>query len=362
MGKVIRLTESDLTRIIRRILKEDVGNNINPKNLKFGDRGPDVTTLQKKLIDMGLLKTKSGRPTGYFGPLTKSALSKALGGTEPIPKTNVNKQDKKTSTYKISPRIDGELTYIKLRKLDDKPFFIYDPKTNLIYLFDKAKDISLSPILIDYTSVVDGADAQKDASPLTQEMWCEMSGLKTTPHICTDPKTNEPKQPYYSVLANTKDRFLSKGIYSIKFLGTSTGYVGGKNNVFKMVDNQGKLLGAAIHGIPNLPERLRASENLESLLKKDIKSGKVPEKYLESIKAIANANQSFGCVGVPAKFIDNPNVQKLAKGARVFVMGEDENFLVNNSNEYFKYLGGDGYKCQNPMNLAQNLGSDIKMA
>ena len=122
MKKIIRLTESDLVRLVKRVLSEDV-NNINPKNLKFGDKGPDVVILQKKLIGMGLLKTKSGKPTGYFGDLTKKALSTALGKT------------KTTSSYKISPRIDGELTYIKFRKLDDKPFFIYDPKSNLIYLY-----------------------------------------------------------------------------------------------------------------------------------------------------------------------------------------------------------------------------------
>ena len=74
-----------------------------------------------------------------------------------------------------------------------------------------------------------------------------------------------------------------------------------------------------------------------------------------------NTNVFDIVAGVPAKFIDSPNVQKLAKGARVFVMGENENFLVQNSNDYFKYLGSDGYRCQNPISLAQNLGSDIKV-
>jgi len=58
--------------------KED----INPKKLKFGDGGDklpkfkrDVSILQQKLIDLGCLKTKSGKPTGYFGSLTDSALN-----------------------------------------------------------------------------------------------------------------------------------------------------------------------------------------------------------------------------------------------------------------------------------------------
>jgi hypothetical protein len=57
--------------------KED----INPKKLKLGDGGklnpkliPDVKILQQKLIDLGLLKTETGKPTGFFGKLTDLAL------------------------------------------------------------------------------------------------------------------------------------------------------------------------------------------------------------------------------------------------------------------------------------------------
>ena len=110
MKKIIRLTESDLTKLVKRVLKEqgyfdDVKlmptayqynqererenasskatpkENINPKNLKVGAGGnsnpsqvADVNRLQTKLIALGLLKTKSGKPTGYFGDATKKAL------------------------------------------------------------------------------------------------------------------------------------------------------------------------------------------------------------------------------------------------------------------------------------------------
>jgi hypothetical protein len=104
--KIIKLTESDLTKLVNRVLKEqgyfdDVKlmptayqynqererenaspkENINPKNLKVGSGGnsnpsqvADVNRLQTKLIALGLLKTKSGKPTGYFGDATKKAL------------------------------------------------------------------------------------------------------------------------------------------------------------------------------------------------------------------------------------------------------------------------------------------------
>lgn len=104
--KIIRLTESDLTRIVKAVMneqlfsdtplmpyayqfsnkggqqtpKETPKENINPKNLKVGDGGQynptsevnDVKKLQQKLIDLGFLKSKS--PTGYFGDKTQAAL------------------------------------------------------------------------------------------------------------------------------------------------------------------------------------------------------------------------------------------------------------------------------------------------
>jgi hypothetical protein len=109
MKKIIKLTESDLTNLVKRVLKEQgfdgfnlmpyayqfskererqnaspkatSKENINPKNLKVGSGGSDnpsqvadVNRLQTKLIALGLLKTKSGKPTGYFGDATKKAL------------------------------------------------------------------------------------------------------------------------------------------------------------------------------------------------------------------------------------------------------------------------------------------------
>ena len=97
--RIIRLTESDLTRIVKTVIKEQelmpfayqytrdrqanqtarAKENINPKNLKVGDGGQynpdevaDVKKLQQKLIDLGLLNIKT--PTGYFGDKTQVAL------------------------------------------------------------------------------------------------------------------------------------------------------------------------------------------------------------------------------------------------------------------------------------------------
>jgi hypothetical protein len=297
-----------------------------------------------------------------------------------IPKKNdVKKQE--VTKYNFTPRIDKELKSIIDRKLDNSPFFIYDPLQNLLYLFD-AGSFFKSPKLIDYTSVVDGADAQKDSEPMTVGDWCTVSKLSPTPTLCTNPtiKTKEAcmakgkdKHPKfdettkncsydasYGVLISIAERFISKGIYSISYLSRHSRYVGSGNNTFSIKDNKGQQMSSAIHGIPDgLPERLTASADLEALLKKNISSGQVPKQYLNSIKTIAYANQSFGCIGVPAKFIENPQVQKLAKGAKLFVMGESKNsFLVQNSSEFFDKLHGDGQQCVDPIMLAQSMSDN----
>jgi hypothetical protein len=285
-----------------------------------------------------------------------------ISSVKTTPKKDVEKTSDKNekkaqvSKYNFTPRIDAELKSIIDRNLDSKPFFIYDPLQNLLYLFDSGGFFS-SPKLVDYTSVVDGADAQKDATPFTMDDWCKVSKLKTEPYKCTDPKTGKELHPFYSSLSNISKRFLPKGIYSVSNLSNDKGYVGSGKNVFSLKDSEGDTVVNAIHGIPSgLPERLTASADLESLLKKNISSGQVPQQYLDSIKKIAYANQSFGCIGVPAKFIDNPEVKKLAKGANVFVMGESKgSFLVQNSSDFFDKLHGDGQQCVDPIMLAQSM-------
>lgn len=113
--KIIKLTESDLHHIVKKVLREQ-GNmsgtagtnfryfnqdslmgvnkeNINPKGLKLGDGGSknpkqleDVKVLQKKLMDLGFLKTETMIPTGYFGSLTDKALQRYNSGEKPLPK------------------------------------------------------------------------------------------------------------------------------------------------------------------------------------------------------------------------------------------------------------------------------------
>jgi peptidoglycan hydrolase-like protein with peptidoglycan-binding domain len=281
----------------------------------------------------------------------------------------IDPKTKKSGNYKYSPRIDAEIQHIKNRKMDDTPFFVYDPKENLIYLFDVgAKYIASS-------SVVDGADVQQEVTKgyeFTSRDWCKIGGSSPDPQICTNPnvKTKEecaklPKymeskwipdtnsckvKESYTAIANISKRFLPKGIYTIRGLSYHEGYVGGSKggkNVWslKPIKLEGTITAAqskgvvnAIHGIPGTNERLTASKALESTLRADINNGKVPSQYLDDIKAILAANQSYGCVGVPASFIDSPKVAPVVKNnvnsIKVFALGQDsQDFLVKNDNK-----------------------------
>jgi len=74
--KKVRISENDLVRIVKLVLSEQMIE----KPLKIGNKDVDkngqIRKLQQKLMELGYLKTKSMIPTGYFGSLTKAALSK----------------------------------------------------------------------------------------------------------------------------------------------------------------------------------------------------------------------------------------------------------------------------------------------
>ena len=81
------LNESEPKIIKLNLINEQTVVNVNPKNLKFGDRGDDVKKLQQLLMDKGYLKTDTMVPTGFFGKLTNGALKSFLSGGVPLTAT-----------------------------------------------------------------------------------------------------------------------------------------------------------------------------------------------------------------------------------------------------------------------------------
>jgi len=380
-GKV--MTIKVLEKILHTLSKRDEPHRAKlqefPPSLNLQEQtSPEVREkvrrIQRGLISKGYNLGKTGAD-GFWGPLTNKAWnsykSKKSAVTNKNPKpVVVNKKkpvvsNKKTTPCTYSPRIDAELTFIKerlpwWRKLlganAEKPFFIYDPKYNLLFLFNS--DFSL----IKSTSVVDGKDAQQDAKPFHPEDWCKASNLDTQPHVCTNKGTKEKQFPSYASLNNIAVKFIPKGIYTINALTRNSGYSGVGKNLFSLADSSGKQMSAAIHGVPKIEGRLIASKKLESLLQSEKNNNKVPQEYLNAVDTIiASANMSYGCIGIPASFVEDPKVIEAVKvGVPVYVMGEsNKGYLVQNSSNYFNKLNGDGESCTNPMMIAQSTGKQL---
>jgi hypothetical protein len=397
MKKIIKLTESDLVNIVKKVLTEQVNNNINPKNLKFGDGGRqnpnqinDVKELQQKL---GFSK-----PTGYFGKNTKAALDKALGKptgnyaqfnpniigkdktrvAEPIS----NLKTKKTlpssiESSKIIPDITGsdrvnkELFYINARpKFNGKPFFLVDPKLNIVYAFDENHKF------IAYSQSIAGADKQQEKI-VTYEEWCNISGLKYDKFakLCKGQEVRSSAEsaktkavtPLYPKLGELHKRYQAPGIYQTSSVAYEKGYTGkpGVPNEFFMQTPEGVQLPTAIHALVNIPNRVTADAELKKYLDTEKNKGRIPKEYIDIVtKLTSNYDLSSGCFNVDPTFANNPKVIAIAKRkAYVFIMSEkDKNYLVvvppQSQDEFFSELKGDGQMCRSIDSIASNLASE----
>ena len=367
MRKIIKLTESDLINIVKQVLSEQPIQAPGTKIIQGVGNDP----YEYKKESGYYFTRKKGTNKWIFtrgnvanAIATKIFKDKSLSNDNKKIK-NKNKSKVQKQSYTYSPRIDAELEYIKDRlpwwkKLlgvgAKNPFFIYDPKYNLLFLFNS--DFSL----IKSTSVVDGKDAQQDVTPFHPEDWCKASNLDIKPYICTNKGSKQKQFPSYASLDNIAVKFIPKGIYTINALTKNSGYSGKGKNVYSLKDSSGKQMSAAIHGIPKIEKRLVASKNLESLLQAEKNNNRVPQEYMDAVDTvISSANMSYGCIGIPASFVEDPNVINAVKiGVPVYVMGEsNKGYLVQNSSNYFDELNGDGESCVNPIMLAQSTGKQL---
>lgn len=377
MRKIIRLTESDLINIVKQVLSEQPIKAPGPISAPGTEiiQGIGRDPYEYKRERGNYYARKKGSKKWIFtrGNVAKAIATKIFkvkpqsNNKKKIKKDNlnVNKPKVQKQSYTYSPRIDAELQYIKDRRpfLErlvnwnvDKPFFIYDPKFNLLFLFNK--DFSL----IKSTSVVDGKDAQRDVTPFHPEDWCKASNLDIQPHICTNKSSKQKQFPSFASLDNIAVKFIPKGIYTINALTRNSGYSGKGKNLYSLKDSSGKQMSAAIHGTPKIEKRLVASEKLQSLLQAEKNNNRVPQEYMDAVDTvISSANMSYGCIGIPASFVEDQNVINAVKvGVPVYVMGEsNKGYLVGNSSEYFDELNGDGESCVNPVMLASRMGKKI---
>lgn len=128
MKNIIKITESDIVKIVKKVLSEQkpdsampgqpdnpANRNINPRNLKLGAGGvknPNqvqaVKELQQKLINSGFLKLNSGKPTGYYGNLTQAALNAYNGKKTQDALTGFYDKKRPAATQKQQPINKGQ--------------------------------------------------------------------------------------------------------------------------------------------------------------------------------------------------------------------------------------------------------------
>ena len=270
-----------------------------------------------------------------------------------------SKKFKVPNTIPGAERINKELYYINQRpEYWLKPFFIADPKHNLVLAFDEYHQ------LIDYSQSVAGASEQPQ-EVFTYEKWCKISNLEYDPFgkkcvnekvaSVADSKKATSATPDYKKLKAYELESQKAGIYQVRGTSYRPGYLGQKDveNAFHLQTKDGEQVGTAIHGLVNKQPRITADKELSALLKKEQQFGSIPKEYLETVERMTSKyDLSAGCFNVDPKFVNNPKVLKIAKDkAFVFIMSEtNENFLVKvepeNQDNFFLKLKGDGQNCK----------------
>jgi hypothetical protein len=292
MKKVIKLTESDLVNIVKNVITEQNNNvNINPKNLKFGDKGDDVRVLQQKLMNMGLLKTKSGRTTGYFGKLTNAALKQALNKMTPF-KPNSLKFD--TVINKSDTTIPSNVESIK-SKMDLDMRRMNEFRKGIVPI---KKDTGIKPhyrIFSDFLTLRKNPITTKD---FTSEELKTILGFIKNSKVGKQPKNvNFSSTIDYSKVKTGEEEQLNPDIKK------SIGYVLGNASVKDMGTYYEITDIYDFNNYKNHPENYTL-ENLPSTVKTAV-SKVFSGNYVQGLEELSSYYQKLGYEGIPVK-IDIP--------------------------------------------------------
>lgn len=349
-----------------------------------GNENMDLINFQKLFNTISKNKNNLSKLLVYGKSLKKNVnnLKKEktpLGGEESGQITVISQGRKFNvavkNVVKNAPRINQELAFINARReYIGVPFFICDPKNNLVLAFDEDHN------LIDYSQSIAGESKQSE-KVFTYKDWCELSkGIYDTKYGCKDAeayknaKTEEEKkkvpQPnfQYQILKNKGLAYAPKGILQVSSTRKESGYSGkeGIPNVIKLSTQGGESLGAAIHALSTVGNRPQIDAELKKFLEKEKNFGSIPDEYYEAVTNLLGADQSAGCFNVDPKFVQNPSVLRIAvKGTPVFVMGDtDSDYLVQvKPDEVYDFFatmasGKDG-SCVSPDYLIQNYATNV---
>jgi peptidoglycan hydrolase-like protein with peptidoglycan-binding domain len=293
MKKIIKLTESDLFNIVKNVLSEQVNNTLtlNPKNLKFGDKGDNVRILQQKLINMGLLKTKSGKTTGYFGNLTNAALKKALSKMTPF-KPNSLKFD--TVINKSDTTIPSNVESIK-SKMDLDMRRMNEFRKGIVPV---KKDTGIKPHYRIYTDFLKLRKSPITTNDFTSEELKTILGFIKNSKVGKQPKNvNFSSTIDYSKVKTGEEEQLNPDIKK------SIGYVLGNASVKDMGTYYEITDIYDFNNYKNHPENYTL-ENLPSTVKTAV-SKVFSGNYVQGLEELSSYYQKLGYEGIPVK-IDIP--------------------------------------------------------
>ena len=293
MKKIVKLTESDLVNIVKKVLSEQVNNTLtlNPKNLKFGDKGNDVRVLQQKLINMGLLKTKSGRTTGYFGNLTDAALKQALSKITPF-KSDSLKFD--ATINKSDTTTPSNIQLIKSKmELDQKK--INDFRKGIIPI---KKDTGIQPHYRIYADFLKLRKSPITTNDFTSEELKTILGFIKNSKVGKQPKNvNFSSTIDYSKVKTGEEEQLNPDIKK------SIGYVLGNATVKDMGTYYEITDIYDFNNYKNHPENYTL-EKIPSTIKTAV-SKVFSGNYVQGLEELSSYYQKLGYEGIPVK-IDIP--------------------------------------------------------
>lgn len=395
-------------------------NDTLPRTAKKLDVDPpsSKTSYKNKYIVNALnhvIPMKSGNKMtiyGYYTYKNPNWVNKNLKNTSDKDwdtKTELKRQKIEAGVIKVpevvknADRINKEVAFINAREeYNGKPFFIADPRLNLVVAFDEKHNY------IAHSQSVAGADIQKPMSEkYTYKQWCEATNgaryididnhksdikiegcYKKGINIddIADAESSKDKSKLkklkpkmdYGVLEREKNRFAPAGIYKVS--GVQYGkYTGDKNNVdaYMLKTKDGVKVGTAIHALVQSGDRIEADKILKKFLTDQLDSGEVPNEYIEMVEKDflrkeetggkkSKFDLSSGCFNVDPKFATNPKVQEIGKKmAYVFILSEkDVDYLVQvergKEGDFLLDAGGkkEGF-CKSPSQLTDDYGEMV---
>lgn len=284
-------------------------------------------------------------------------------------------------------RMNKELFYINARpEYNGRPFFIVDPRLNLVAAFDKNHK------LIDFSQSIAGAGRQPEEL-WSYKKWCDISkgtyikrgrnpyGLGfgcyepgTTVQDVKDGKAKQIKMDFNSLSRPDSQK---AGIYQVRSKMRKQKYsgdIGTGDNTYSLSTQDGIPVGTAIHSLyAGDTRRIKPNAELKQYLQKQKELGTIPKKYVDVVerdflKSKRRYDLSKGCFNVDPNFATNKKVQAMGQsGTPVFIMSEKEtDYLVQvdpgREGDYLLDAGGkkDG-KCKSPSSLEQKYGIQINM-